>query len=321
MFAPSRSNRVSLLGEFPRNEFLRSVHSRSHNAAAPITARFASLAVAHCPMPQSHTLPIPVSLGVDSQACWAFKPTGHIILFVHGFNGHATRTWMDFPGLIGAEPRFHGCDLVFFGYKSRARADDCAGALIEFIDALIDPGLKIVNSSLSEAAYPPRDKATFAWKRLTIVAHSLGANIARRALIFDTFNRTRKWTLPTDLVLFAPAHKGAKLLELVLETALGIDFGGIGGSILQNVVPAFEDLQKGSNFLRDLENDTKAGVDRGDIHLRASIVLAADPDRVVTNTTFARDPLAKKMYHTSHISVCKPRRGYRRPVLELTQLP
>jgi hypothetical protein len=121
-------------------------------------------------------------------------------------------------------------------------------------------------------------------------------------------------------MLLAPAHKGAKLLPLVLESALEIKFGGIAVAGLKQLVPVFKDLEEGCPYLADLERRTEQALARNNPHLRARMVLSAEHDIVVNDLTFAQDPIAKEMKGQTHTSVCKPNLLYTKPVLKLMEI-
>jgi len=268
-------------------------------------------------MAQTHTPALEVDYGIRSRAHWSLNPTGHVLLFVHGFNGHATGTWIDFPGQMMIHPKVAGCDMVFYGYRSGHRADTSARTLLEFMEALVDPSGRLANSSLLNRGFAERKNGQKEIKRLTIVAHSLGACVSRRALILHALNNRKTWPVPVQMILFAPAHKGAKLLPLVIESLLSIPYGGLGAAGLRFLVPVFKDLVEGCDFLRDLHTETLEAIEKRHTHLRAEAVYAAGHDLVVEDCTFARDPSAKDIRGTTHTSVCKPNLVVSRPALEL----
>jgi pimeloyl-ACP methyl ester carboxylesterase len=149
---------------------------------------------------QSHHFPLDLkrpdgqSWGRSSKAFFATEPVGSAILFVHGFGGKATDTWLEFPRLLPLEAESAGYDLLFYGYDGKkARAAFSAAGLLEFLDALNDtPSRDVINPSLTPGI-PKRPKA-FRYKRLVICAHSLGAVVSRLALL-DAGNQTprRRW--------------------------------------------------------------------------------------------------------------------------------
>jgi hypothetical protein len=75
------------------------------------------------------------------------------------------------------------------------------------------------------ASVVARDK-TFEYKRVILAAHSLGAVICRWALLF-AHNKKKAgaadhgWVDRTAMVLFAPAHMGAVVSDLVRELGIG----------------------------------------------------------------------------------------------------
>jgi pimeloyl-ACP methyl ester carboxylesterase len=71
-------------------------------------------------------------MSADDQepTCIEFRSTKHnqaAIVFVHGFGGHAAKTWAGFPDFLKAEPRLAGWDLFGLGYPSQTLRIDVPG--------------------------------------------------------------------------------------------------------------------------------------------------------------------------------------------------
>lgn len=147
-----------------------------------------------------------------------------------------------------------------------------------------------------------------------IVAHSLGAVITRRALL-DATRLQAPWTTKTKLVLYAPAHKGASVADLALEVASSFTFLRLFGVGARFVSPLIDQLKPNSPDLNALLAETKqARKDGANGHLVAARVVIAEYERIVRNETFADDPPPDTIPETDHLSVCKPRSDFRRPL-------
>lgn len=263
-------------------------------------------------MTRSHSRSNDIGIGEKSVAYWATRPKGTLVVFVHGFGSKSMACWSVFPQLLQPEVRTRGADLVFFGYDSlwtqtRASADDLRRLLDElasrphaFINPLVDP---------AEA----RERG-FAYRRIVIVAHSFGAVIARWALIMAR----RSWTKRCALVLFAPAHKGARapkaalgLLGLLPKVGLAL------GAVAQYVSPTLTDLEPGSTMLTQLleQTERQLAAGRADF-LKAKYVVFGRKERVVVTETFASDPDPVSPWpKKGHTDVQSPAGDYREPLL------
>ena len=164
----------------------------------------------------THNLLTKVDL-FSSGVCWAKMsrhPEGRLVVFIHGFRGKALNTWNRFPTLVEAGPGFQGRDFVFYGYSSRRRRTQVLA--IDFREALESLILRPTELLGSTGMLPIRTP-DFRFDEVLVVAHSMGALVARQALL-DAFQRGDSWPLQVKLALFAPAHMGADLLRLCMAT-------------------------------------------------------------------------------------------------------
>src|SRR5215208_985573 len=67
---------------------------------------------------QTHYLAKPIVHAPGSKIYWSREPGGSAMIFVHGFIGHPTKTWNDFPKFLLSDPRCAGNDIIFFKYRS-----------------------------------------------------------------------------------------------------------------------------------------------------------------------------------------------------------
>lgn len=265
---------------------------------------------------QTHHPPSPLPYGENTLASWAKRPAGRLVVFVHGFGGHATGTWNEFPRLLLRRAAFQHCDIVFYGYDSTyTRADINAQRLNSFLHDRITSPTIIVNALLEAEAQRPQ---TFCYENVFIVAHSLGAIVSRRALL--NANREKAlWPDKVGLILFAPAHMGANIQELVMPAVMGIPFfGPIVSGIGKWRFQSLQDLEPRCFTLQQLHEHTTAALANrnGRCHI-ARKVIHASKDRVVHPHTFCDDPPLKIFEGRNHMDICKPSGVFLAPLDEL----
>ena len=249
------------------------------------------------------------------------------LVFVHGWRGRATETWEAFPRAIRFTPEAVRADAFLVEYPTtRATVTIAAGHFADFLkDLLSDPAGTCVNPSLPQGATP---RQAFRYKRLILVAHSMGAAVVRRAVIdLDSDELTNAQRESIQLLFFAPAHKGSTL-PLLVQSGLGLDRlpgAGLVGKALTLYYRSLEDLAENSDFLRGLADGCKTAreerMQHGDPygHLRAH-VYHADGDKVVVQNQFDRDYRIQPVMGTNHRGICKPDDHYRIPVAALQSL-
>ncbi|WP_426536942.1 esterase/lipase family protein [Bradyrhizobium sp. McL0615] len=251
------------------------------------------------------------------------------ILFIHGFGGDAGRTWENFPQVAAMSSGASRADLFFLHYPSLTpQVPFCAAQLLSFlIDVTHDPVSRIINPSLPNSA--PKRAKEMRYRRIFIVAHSMGAVISRRAIMdlgqaSDGFTdvEMRKFTL----LFFAPAHAGSSIPRLI-ASGFNLNFpcAELIGSLASVCFQSLRDLEVGSPFLVKLANDcrelrearTKRHAPIN--HLRA-LVYHAQNDRVVSQNGFDQDPPFKPIMNKNHRSICKPNESYCEPIEALHAL-
>lgn len=250
-----------------------------------------------------HTPPIFIRHGKNSSAFLTLDNPTSLVIFVHGFNGKATGTWNEFPDLIRTNNDFANSDVIFYGYDSlKGQANNNA---IKFYRALCS----VCESNPNNLGYK-RDSIAedFNYQRILIVAHSLGAIIVRRALL-NAKNENKPWLVNCRMVLFAPAHKGAKIQNLVAESlpTIGKILAGLGFLF----IPVLDDLQPNSQTIQNLITDSQAYLKQNTGQFTiAHEVVWANGEIVVHNQQFCNDPVATLIDGESHTSICKPRANY-----------
>jgi hypothetical protein len=165
----------------------------------------------------------------------------------------------------------------------------------------------------------PERWASFTYDHALIVAHSLGAVMARQALLDGTRDQ-HKWPQRCELLLFAPAHKGTKGVDIGIGLAESIPFLKYATQFLRYSSTAIDDLKEDSPILLKLEQETlNATAGGANPHLKARKVLIAQHEKIVNNLRFANDPAPEKIPGTSHTNICQPNSTRLEPLHSLEQ--
>ncbi|HZO86029.1 MAG TPA: alpha/beta hydrolase [Verrucomicrobiae bacterium] len=251
----------------------------------------------------------------DVQALFSTQPDGKALLFIHGFTGSPINTWADFHELLLECPKCASRDVYFYGYDGlRAEMNSSAAIFREFLDRMLSHTDALLAANLPTAA---QRAAGFSYQELIVVAHSLGAVIARRALL-DATRANQAWAPKIKLVLYAPAHKGASVADLALESASTIPFLRLFGIGARFHSPLIDELKSESRSLKKLLADFEAARQGGaNSHLIATRVILAELERIVVNDSFGEDPAPVAIPGTTHTTVCKPTRTSRHALVHL----
>lgn len=267
-------------------------------------------------MPPTHHWPVNLSEGLGTVAHWSTSNPRRLVVFVHGFRGSAVKTWIQFPAMMEKDPALGDCDFIFYGYDSpKYRVPVSGYRLYQFLDRACGDSGVLADESLPPSAACRGLGNTY--DAIVLVAHSLGAVIARQALIL-AHEHQRLWADRVRLVLFAPAHKGSDVVSMA-GTFLGV-FKPLSPELfeagLELVWPVLKDLKEGSPTLAQLEAKVLAAVPAGDDPhcLKAYKVMHGTEDPIVSPLDFGRDPSPEFIEGRYHINVCKPDESYDRPV-------
>ncbi|MEM7247372.1 MAG: hypothetical protein AAF533_18675 [Acidobacteriota bacterium] len=260
-------------------------------------------------MTQTHLSPrdLPRGDGSDDavgRALWAVEPDGRLVVFVHGFGGSSTSTWVQFPSLFPQRDECGNADALFYEYDSlRTQTLLNGNLLFQFLDRLLSGPAALANSTLAPEVQRPDG---FRYDRVVLAAHSLGAVVARQALM-AAHRSESEWLSRTRLVLFAPAHRGARVQALAMSALTGIPWlSGLLNSA-SYFYPPLAELEPDSDLLRELQDDTEAAVAAGTgDRLLASQVVHGAKDKVVRALPFSQDPVALVVPDRDHVDVCKP---------------
>lgn len=255
--------------------------------------------------------------GSDTRAHWSIKPATHLVIFVHGFGGSPAKTWPAFPALIAEKAPPPHFDYLFYGYDGvTLQANSSAQAFATMLyDFLADPAA-IINQTIATSW----QRAPFAYQRIVIAAHSLGAVVTRGALL-HAYRRRQEgvvvpWLDSVRLALFAPAHHGAYAAKIAYAALTGESWSllKLGTLFATSSLPLLDDLQPQSTIIQELHKRTQTVIDEFKAQgkavpsfIRAEAVLWALRDKVVVNNPFFEDAPEESL-DTGHLGVCKPDR-------------
>lgn len=239
------------------------------------------------------------------------EQVNRLVVFVHGFNGRSVKTWLNFPEAGDHREWWRDADLLFIGYKSlRENITGVANRVRRELPLFYpDP----FGMAMNIAGARPRENIS-PYSELTLVGHSLGGLILRRAMV-DGMMKWRDAGSPDPrpawltgrLRLFSPASAGFQSAGFLGA----VNASGIWGAIemFLNTSSAYRDLQPGSAIQTDtrLRTEALASQNGGDT-LRANIVWA-NPDEVVITERYTTDFVDDSWDGKSHTTICKPELG------------
>lgn len=268
-----------------------------------------------------HFLDDNLPAGEGSRAYWADRPDRNALVFVHGFRGKAVKTWRTFPRLLLQVPSLDGWDLIFFGYESAKRqAAKSAEEFLHFLRKLATSPGSLMNLTGEARRDRPESGSTPFYERIYVVAHSLGAAVARHALVQAQIDEA--WMPCVQLVLYAPAHAGAKSVDALVD-AVG---DGLGARFFIRLklhnMPVIDDLTKKTSFLKQLHDRTQERLAlSGHNYLVAKAIVDAEYEKVVDQVKFIdEDPDGEMIRGTTHTSVCKPKLSKLQPLERLWEV-
>jgi hypothetical protein len=264
-------------------------------------------------MATNHTISIEIKHGKNTQGYYSFENPDNLFVFVHGFGGDSLGTWNNFPAILLFDDKFNKSDIIFYGYDTfNGQAGDHAVELYHFLNLCLKPLQNNVLPVLQNL--PERD-----YKRIILVAHSLGAVLVRQAQLLAYIDE-QNWVTKSEIALFAPAHNGAEVIYLAMQALPGLF--GLLGIFAKYKFPILTDLDaKDDGILKAIKEQTEVlqNAGKGDF-TKARLVVYSKGDKVVKNFPYLLDKPALVISDTSHISVCKPKDTFIKPIELLKQL-
>lgn len=262
----------------------------------------------------NHYDPAPLPGDDRSQATLSKARPDSLIIFVHGFRGEALETWTGFDQLAIADDAFKSSDLVFFGYDGyESNVLASSSFLYDLLNRLEEDRAALVGINRPDLV-KIRNQG---YQRIILVAHSLGAVVCRWAIL-RAVEEKRDWRNKLKLLLFAPAHTGSDLAALAAMATTGFPWVHLFVEAFKANVPLVKELDPGSRILAELADRVRRSP--GEPCLRASRVVIAEREIVVSNLPFPGDPCPDALRNTDHSSVCKPTPDRRQAVKFLEEL-
>ena len=254
----------------------------------------------------NHSIPLKLPFGRASTVKWTLGQPSRLVVFVHGFRGSGRATWGRLPELICDNAAFADSDLLFFDYATVGRqiqfhAQELLGALrlltMDQQQALAGTGVAALGRI--------RTRAPAGYSSVHFVAHSMGAIVVRRALLDAAREPADQWARNAQLVLFAPAHSGARV-EVLVEQTLAL-IPGLHG-LVRPFYPCLDEMVPDSPTLSLLLDDSMRLMGSDARHLSclvARAVYIAEIEVVVYTTAFMSDPAGAPIRGSNHRTVCK----------------
>jgi pimeloyl-ACP methyl ester carboxylesterase len=239
-------------------------------------------------------------------------PTGAMV-FVHGYTGGAQSTWAEFNALLPFRQAAGEYDFFFYEY------DGIQSELYSSIALTRRLLTAIAEKPALTAPALDAPRTAFGYQTLIVVGHSLGCVLARGALL-ELLELEKPWAGAVRLVLYAPAHVGARVDRLAASVYRG--FAPLSGAASYGKFksPLIEQLAEGSPQLLKLASDTVKAFERGHRNVIPRLIVAAEKEHVVLNGRFVeQDPFAEPIVGTYHDTVCKPRLDFLTPLDFLTE--
>lgn len=196
------------------------------------------------------------------------------VVFVHGFSGNVD-TWTGFIDLLKHEQRVNSWDIFGISYPSALRID-----IPNLWSA--DPDIETLASALTTSlSLPPFNR----YKRIALVAHSMGGLVVQRAIIDDSTLMSRL----SHVILFGTPSAG-------LEKA----------SLAAKLKRQLRDMSSGSFFIKRLRTDWTERI--GVVPKFTFLVLQGDRDEFVPkdSSLMPFPDQARRVVPGNHLEIVRP---------------
>ena len=202
---------------------------------------------------------------------------------------------------------FHAYDGIY------AELVASATLFADFLCQLATDPIVIIGSALPPSV---RRDPGFGYRRILLVAHSLGAVLSRWALL-ELRDRKVQGLERFEMILYAPAHCGARVPQLIAEVAGAFSFARALASFARFKSPLIQQLERDSAELRTLQERARSAIREcgPKSYLRPFCVAIGERDNVVYNLKFLDDdPPPRAVRGATHIDICKPHATWRDPL-------
>jgi hypothetical protein len=266
------------------------------------------------------------------------------VVFVHGFDGDPTKTWVNFPYLIDKLadefPIWKKCDLFFYSYKSQDQITPLAEDFLLFLRFALEKARAIIRTEgvRNEASQVTADIAPY--RHLILVGHSTGAVIIRETILMAVAEEATAGTLQLAaegksanfqastqaqflyLLLnssprfFAPAHLGM-IAAGDLGTLKSLPVLSTLASLYLERKPLYQNLKIPSPILNRIQQVTEELYGKFPaIAAFEALSLFGENEEIVTLDVYRHEQKHKLPVQRghNHTSVCKPNAGYKKPL-------
>lgn len=207
------------------------------------------------------------------------------IVFVHGFSGDAESTWQYFHSLMISDSFFEKTRIIFYDYDS----------LNTYLDRSVDTFLKFIRFTNTLSIHDDSDH------RITMIGHSLGGLIIRKAVILAHKNNEH-WLDASTFALVAPAQAGAHVTKVVDEIRLSFRFLRLFTlTAIKNIV-ILRDLEETSPGILSLAEEVYKYDDQ---RIKPKSIIVPENETVVLERKLHGDPEYTVIKGRNHGNVTK----------------
>ena len=284
-----------------------------------------------------------------STALLSLIPPRSAVVFIHGFDGDPTKTWVDYPGMMPVDGKkiqiWRERDLFFYSYVSYDQIPSLAEDFLDFLTSVakvkahdyLDAYFSLPSSkdyALGAGAELARYRGSGSYESVVLVGHSTGAVVIRKAIedwirpLLKKHPDPKKWkagisndaVTSSDLLLanaalrfFAPAHLG-----FLGAGALGV---AMNVPVIDRVIgihlkskPLFHNLAPECPIIKDLRTKTEEFYKEHHLTALKATVLFGKHEEIVYQGGYDQDDVLPKVPNHNHSSICKPNADYLKPM-------